>query len=387
MPDKPFTYDYIIAGAGAAGLSLMCYLLSHENLQTKRILLLDRDLKQTNDRTWCFWETSESPFESCLKSKWAKLHFHSQEFSALLDISPYRYKMLDSLSFYQHCFNLMARFPNVEFRQDEMVALEPNGIIRGKKAVYQAEYVFNSVLFQIPKLPQKHYLVQHFKGIFIRTPSPVFKPEEPTLMDFRVAQHGDCRFMYVLPVNAHEALVEYTGFSEAVLPQEEYDSEIQAYLRDFLHITDYDITHEEFGIIPMTDAPFSKQMSEQVINIGTAGGATKASTGYTFSFIQRQCAAIAQNLARGEKPLTGSEKTINKFAFYDSVFLRVLQEKKQEPWRVFHDMFSKLPASLILKFLNEETSLLEDLRIMNAVDRTIFLSAVIKQGLGSSTAS
>lgn len=382
MPDKTLTYDYIIAGAGAAGLSLVCHLLSHESLQTKRILLLDRDLKQTNDRTWCFWQTEDSPFESCLRSKWSKLHFHSPKFSALLDISPYRYKMLDSLSFYQHCFTLMEKFPNVEFRQDEIVALEPNGIIKGKQAVYQAQYVFNSVLFQIPKLPDKYYLVQHFKGIFIKTAAPVFKPEEPTLMDFRVAQHQDCRFMYVLPVNAHEALVEYTGFSEAALPQEEYDRELQTYLRDYLNITEYTVTHEEFGIIPMTDAPFSKGMSEQVINIGTAGGATKASTGYTFSFIQRQCAAIAQNLVRGKMPLTGSKSLVDKFAFYDSVFLRVLAEKKQEPWEVFHAMFSKLPASLILKFLNEETSLPEDLRIMNAVDKHIFLPAALKQGLG-----
>jgi lycopene beta-cyclase len=256
-------------------------------------------------------------------------------------------------------------------------------MITGKQAVYQAQYVFNSVLFQIPKLPQKYYLVQHFKGIFIKTTAPVFKPEEPTLMDFRVAQHQDCRFMYVLPVNAHEALVEYTGFSETALEQEEYDREIQTYLRDLLNITEYDITHEEVGSIPMTDAPFSKSLSEQVINIGTAGGATKASTGYTFSFIQRQCAAIAKNLAQGRKPLAGSQTLLDKFAFYDSVFLRVLTEKKQQPWEVFHAMFSKLPASLILKFLNEETSLLEDLRIMNAVDKHIFLPAALKQGLGT----
>lgn len=374
------TYDYIIAGAGAAGLSLVCHLLGHQNLQSKRILLLDRDLKQTNDRTWCFWETGQSPFESCLKSQWAKLHFHSPAFSALLDISPYRYKMLDSLSFYQHCFELIKRFPNVEFRQDELLALEPSGLVRGKQAVYQAAYVFNSVLFQIPKLPQKHYLVQHFKGVFIKTAAPAFNPEEPTLMDFRVAQHQDCRFMYVLPINAYEALVEYTGFSEAALAPEAYDQELQAYLRDFLGITQYEITHEEFGIIPMTDAPFSKG-SGRVVNIGTAGGATKASTGYTFSFIQRQCAAIAKNQAQGKKPLAGSKAALHKFAFYDSVFLRVLLEKKQEPWRVFHDMFSKLPASLILKFLNEETHLLEDLRIMNAVEKNIFLPAVFRQAL------
>ncbi|WP_207436261.1 lycopene cyclase family protein [Sabulibacter ruber] len=381
MPDNPRTYDYIIAGAGAAGLSLLCYLLEQEPLRNKRILLLDRDAKQSNDRTWCFWQTEDSPFESCLKSKWSALYFHSPTFSKLLDIRPYQYKMLDSLAFYQHCLGLLKKHPNVEFRQEDIVRVEPNGVVHGKQGVYQAQYVFNSAFFQIKKLPKKHYMVQHFKGIFIKTPQLVFNPSEPTLMDFRVEQHHDCRFMYVLPTNAHEALVEYTGFSETELPQEAYDQELKAYLRDFLHLTEYQITHEESGIIPMTDAPFPKKLSERVINIGTAGGATKASTGYTFSFIQRQCSAIARNLVQGKEPLAGQGAGFNKFGLYDSIFLRVLLEKKQEPRQVFHDLFSKLPAPLILKFLNEETSFWEDFRIMNAVEKSIFLPAALKESL------
>ncbi|WP_066833072.1 lycopene cyclase family protein [Rufibacter ruber] len=381
MSANPRPYDYIIAGAGAAGLSLLCYLLEQEPLRHKRILLLDRDAKQTNDRTWCFWQTGESPFESCLKSKWSALYFHSPTFSKLLDIHPYQYKMLDSLSFYQHCFGLMKKFPNVEFRQEDIIRIEPNGTVHGKRGVYQAPYVFNSAFFKIKQLPKKHYMVQHFKGIFIKTAQPVFNPKEPTLMDFRVEQHQDCRFMYVLPTNPHEALVEYTGFSEAELPQEAYDQELKAYLRDFLHLTEYEITHEEFGMIPMTDAPFPRQQSAQVINIGTAGGATKASTGYTFSFIQRQCSAIVRNLAQGKAPLAGTGSGFNKFGMYDSIFLRVLLEKKQEPRQVFHDLFSKLPAPLILKFLNEETSFIEDFRIMNAVEKRIFVPAALKESL------
>lgn len=381
MPRKPDTYDYIIAGAGAAGLSLLCHLLSYQNLQHKRILLLDKEMKQVNDRTWCFWQVEDSPFEGCLQSQWTKLYFHAPSFSGLLDISPYRYKMLNSLSFYRYCFQLLERFPNVTFIEDELIAVEGNGLIKGKQNLYQGDYVFNSVFFQIPKLPKKHYLLQHFKGIFIKTTSPVFRPEEPTLMDFRVAQHNDCRFVYVLPINAYEALIEYTGFSEAAITDKQYNQELSAYIQNTLQIQDYAITHEEVGIIPMTNAPFSKSLSEHVINIGTAGGATKASTGYTFSFIQRQCAAIARNLSDGKKPFVQPKVAINKFSFYDSVFLRVLLEKKQEPRLVFQDMFSKLPAKLILKFLNEETTLWEDYKIMNSVKKSVFLPAAVKEGL------
>ncbi|GAB3824620.1 hypothetical protein GCM10028895_33210 [Pontibacter rugosus] len=44
-------YDYIIAGAGAAGLSLLCYLLEEPALRQKKILLLDREKsRQTTGR-------------------------------------------------------------------------------------------------------------------------------------------------------------------------------------------------------------------------------------------------------------------------------------------------------------------------------------------------
>ena len=47
-------YDYIIAGAGGAGLSLLHYLLDSPILSNKQILVIDQSLNKTNDRTWCF---------------------------------------------------------------------------------------------------------------------------------------------------------------------------------------------------------------------------------------------------------------------------------------------------------------------------------------------
>ena len=49
------TYDYIIAGAGGAGLSLLHYLLASPVLSNQQILVIDQSLQKTNDRTWCFW--------------------------------------------------------------------------------------------------------------------------------------------------------------------------------------------------------------------------------------------------------------------------------------------------------------------------------------------
>jgi len=55
-------YDYIIAGGGCAGLSLVMRMLKEPQLSTKKILIIDKDSKQLNDRTWCYWEKGEGFF-------------------------------------------------------------------------------------------------------------------------------------------------------------------------------------------------------------------------------------------------------------------------------------------------------------------------------------
>ena len=101
-------------------------------------------------------------------------------------------------------------------------------------------------------------------------------------MDFDVPQEGSTRFMYVLPINSMEALVEYTVFSEELLDYSRYESGIKSYL-DRKGITSYTILRKEQGVIPMTCYPFTAHNSLNILNIGTNGGWTKASTGYTFN--------------------------------------------------------------------------------------------------------
>ena len=63
MHQKP-DYDYIILGRGCAGLSLIMHILSSSHLSNKRILLIEKEVKNKNDRTWCFWEKGNGFFEN-----------------------------------------------------------------------------------------------------------------------------------------------------------------------------------------------------------------------------------------------------------------------------------------------------------------------------------
>src|SRR5258706_10713868 len=85
-------YDYIIAGAGCAGLSLAVHMIHSGKFSDKKILIVDKEEKNKNDRTWCFWETGPGLFEPLVYQKWKQVWFHGDKFSKLLSLQPYEYK-------------------------------------------------------------------------------------------------------------------------------------------------------------------------------------------------------------------------------------------------------------------------------------------------------
>lgn len=390
-------YDYIIAGAGAAGLSL-AYHMVQAGLRDKKILLLERAPKTTNDRTWCFWEVGENPFEAVVFRKWNQIWFHGEGISRRFNIAPYAYKMIRGIDFYTFMNQWVVQQPNITVKYGEISRIQEGdrGVVVGLEAqTFTGQWAFNSLYQPTPKNPRGrspsgqspgrpvhpryHYLLQHFKGWVIRTPRPAFDTEAATFMDFRIEQQGDVRFVYVLPFDPHTALVEYTLFSPELLPPDRYDAGLHDYLGHWLGLGSYETLETEFGIIPMTDAPFARQPGPHIMNIGTAGGCTKASTGYTFRRIQKQSRRIADSLIQTGQPFF-PESAFNRHAYLDSVLLNVLDNHRSPGKQVFSDLFRKNPPQRVLRFLDEETSLLEDLQIMSSVDIPAFLRATVAVG-------
>ena len=195
-------------------------------------------------------------------------------------------------------------------------------------------------------------------------------------MDFTVAQKGNTRFMYILPYSKNEALFEYTLFSKNVLKYDDYKIEIEKYLAD-KNITDYQIIEKEQGSIPMTCYKFWKHNSKNIINIGTAGGWSKASTGFTFKNTTKKTAKLINHIKQ-DKPLTKFHK-VNKFWFYDLLLLDVLSEKNHLGSTFFSSLFKHTSAKKILKFLDEKTSLVEDLQIELKMPPKNFIKAVFRR--------
>ena len=70
-------YDYIIAGSGCSGMSLLYRILKDPVLKSKKILVIDNTKKLTNDRTYCYWEKKDGIFESIVTHRWKSLNFFS----------------------------------------------------------------------------------------------------------------------------------------------------------------------------------------------------------------------------------------------------------------------------------------------------------------------
>jgi lycopene beta-cyclase len=355
------------------------HIISSGRLADKRILLIDKDPKKTNDRTWCFWEKGKGLFESIVCKKWKKVSFFGEGFEDELSLNPYTYKMIRGIDFYSYCFTEISKQPNFTIRfegVDKVFSSDNTGIIVNGEPIY-AGYVFNSILFGKPLLRARQYwLLQHFKGWVIETEGNEFNEDMATLMDFRPVQQNGTTFCYILPFASNKAIVEYTLFSKSLLAPQEYAQQLHKYINDILLIKSYKIIEEEFGVIPMTNFCFPSRQNN-IINIGTAGGRTKGSSGYTFRSIQKQSQDIVQQLFNHGDIVCKKESA--RFTFYDSVLLNILFNNRLPGKKVFTDLFKKNPTASVLKFLDNESTLTEELKIIATLPTWPFLKAAVDQ--------
>ncbi len=290
--------------------------------------------------------------------------------------------MIRGIDFYNYAFGLISQQSNFEIATGEISLLKNENefgsvIINGKEV--KAQYIFNSIIFQQPVLrSNEYYLLQHFKGWIIETEQDVFDKNVAVLMDFRVAQTHGTTFVYVMPFEKNKALVEYTLFSHDELTQKEYDDALKKYIKEFVTAQGYKISEEEYGVIPMTNHRFAVN-NGNIINIGTAGGQTKASSGYTFQFIQNQSAAITHQLVNGNSAAVKTKALLKRFNFYDSTLLNILHHKKLEGRKIFSQLFKKNKPQHVLRFLDNDSSFIEELQIISSLPTGVFLKAALQQ--------
>lgn len=379
-------YDYIFLGAGCAGLSLATRMAKAGLFTGKRVLLIDKSRHDKNDRTWCFWETGSGFFEPIVYRTWNRLDFFSTGWSQEMDIRPYQYKMIRGIDFYRYCLEELSRHPRIDWlREDvkEVTQDKTDTVIRLHDRTIMAEgaILFNSIYSPPHDRDNRLRLLQHFKGWVIKTEKDVFDPARATMMDFRVSQDKGTTFSYLLPFDTRTALIEYTLFTKQLLAPAEYDEGLRHYIKQQLGIDSYTVSEEEFGVIPMTNEKFAFH-SNGMYHIGTAGGQTKASSGYTFQFIQKLTAQITDHLISG-RSLDKIAATPRRFRFYDNTLLHILYYNKLKGSDIFTTLFKKNKPQQVLRFLDNESSVGEELKLIASLPAWPFFLAALSGVEGS----
>ena len=372
--------DIIICGGGASGLLLAHGLTKDTAFDHLNILLIEKDSKTQNDRTWCFWEEGLSEWEELIHHRWDSASFKAPNYQRHFTLAPYHYKMIRGIDFYQTVYSRLEKAPNFTRIKAEVTGLKANDnecLVKTDEGVFKAKKVFSS-------LPQDHFtkqkkypvLQQHFIGWFVKTERPIFDPSTIVFMDFDLPQKKETRFMYVLPFSANEALIEYTLFSKDLLEKEEYENAMIDYLNEN-GSGDYTITEKEQGSIPMTAYDFSQHNNASLMHIGTAGGWTKASTGFTFQKSQRKINALIEHLKHDGNMTHFPQRS--KFDFYDLLFLDVLAKYNAEGGKLFTRMFQRNAPQRIFSFLDEKTTFWEEAQLMISFPIGRFVSALVRR--------
>lgn len=377
-------YDIIIAGGGLSGLSLAWYLA--KGGYKGEVLVVDATFAPSNRKTWCFWSKEKAPFHEIVYKKWRKSFFSALDYDAFLYMIDHSYYCIRESDFKEYVLTELKQRKNFHLLEESILDFSSNqkkaALVTKSSDTFLADYIFQSIFQPTPEENKKpkYPLVQHFLGLEIKTNIPVFDPETFTIMDFDENFDGGVAFIYVLPFRQNRALVEYTIFSTTPLKEKkEYSKKIKIYLQDKFNLSreDYQIKRKEYGEIPMEDSPYMPTYAPKIINIGTVGGLTKPSTGYTFMRIQQYSKKLADSIINGEEvPLpTQSE---SRYRYYDLLLLHIMSNSSTDSLKVFRDLFKNNPVDNIFDFLSEDTSFGQDLKIMNSVPYKPFLKAIAK---------
>ena len=347
-------FDYIIIGGGCAGLSLAYELETHDKLKNKNLAIIEPRDEYKRDKTWSFWKVFPHNFEDCVKKSWNNFTINSPNETKYIECKTTPYQTIDSELFYNKILSKLKLNKNITFFKNINEVNKSNSIIFNSVAKYD---------------DQKNKLWQHFCGVEIETDKEFFDDEIFNLMDFACDQRNKVHFFYTLPFTKNKALVETTWISELDNDNlKDYDQQIDNYLSNHLNIRNCKINYKEEGAIPLFRQKSIKKLNE--INIGSAGGMTRLSTGYTFLNIQEQSKYIRENIDNINK--VKLFQINKKYDFLDNIFLKVLKKNSSQMGNIFYKMFDSSPSSII-NFLSNKSSLFEDLEIISKMPKSIFL--------------
>ena len=217
MTKLPQDTDFAVLGGGMAGLQVAVSLSRSLKGSGQNVTVVEPREAYKDDRTFCFWNVSETPSTPAIAHRWSKWRVQANGRSHTASSDRYEYVCIPGEAFYQHAIKELDASEEVTLvtstTAHRVQASTDNQTLRviTNHGDLNSRVVYDTRPSGL--LIERSEVLQHFQGWHLKSDSAVFDAETVTLMDFDVPQEQGLHFMYVLPFSANEALVESTYFS------------------------------------------------------------------------------------------------------------------------------------------------------------------------------
>lgn len=377
-PKNP-SYDFTFLGMGCGNSLLLMEMDRKGLLKNKKILVLEPDSKDNNDRTFCFWmnpEIMESyGLQEIVRNEWTKVIVGNNPSQDLEDLKYYR---IQGIALYEKTKKLLQKY-EVEIITEGFlgspIQFQNCCELTIKEKKIHSGFVFdNRPPDYVSPTKSEVKLYQSFYGWEIKSESVIFDRDCFTMMDFNVEQGGATQFMYILPFDENRALFEITRFGEKIISKEEAEKILISYLNN--KKIDFSVEDKEQGVIRMFSCPIKNQSKiKNWIDTGERGGCLKPSTGYSFVRNLHHAERIVQYLMNQTKEI---QKTKDRYEYYDRLLLQILHIQPSKGKDIFTRLFSGNLAETVFNFLDENSKPKEEFSILNSLPIGLFTGAAIK---------
>ncbi|MGA1187062.1 MAG: lycopene cyclase family protein [Candidatus Puniceispirillaceae bacterium] len=358
-----------VIGAGCAGLSLVARAA---DLPGHKLSLIAPKQDDADDHIWGFWAMEWlQPATSAARKQWANWQIISDDQHVLHHAVRHPYCAIHRHRWLQDCQD-KAKASGVEFRHDLGLPAPTQQTLAEQTLAQQTlaeQTIAGQILDSRPPPVPDGMMLQHFVGWEVRAAAGTFDPTTAILMDFRCDQTRGMHFIYCLPFSDQEALIESTLFSPELAPADFYDAAITSYLKSICHLSAFEINRRESGVIPLG---VLGRHDPGLVGIGANGGAIRPSSGYAFSFIQKQIDHAVSRAVAG-KPLAVGVPHSAFELWMDRIFLAVLRRHPELAPHIFTAMAAALTGDEFARFLSGEAGMKTWAKVIMAMPKIPFL--------------
>jgi lycopene beta-cyclase len=197
-------------------------------------------------------------------------------------------------------------------------------------------------------------------------------------MDQIKATQQGLEFVYILPFSKRHALIELTYFSTSPIVPDTLKSKLYTIIQLRTNNQSFRYMREEMGILPMYSIDLNKTKPVSThLHGGIAGGAMRASTGYSFLNSQRWANDLAGQIVSQQR-ICHRPPISAVYHILDTLFLRVQHSMPALGMSLYSRLFQSLETKTFINFMSERASLLEILRVIWAMPKRLFVKTLVQ---------